>query len=155
MVFVEETHLEALYLHQDLPMGSDHWSEMIYVSGIRFNWRDFVVYMGSYILKTLIHLAREALILLLNLEELSNTVPTKYSNYSDNTNIFLKKSATVLLEYISIIKYIINLEVVKQFPNLPITQGQPNHLLGNLICAKTQWKHLIVYQLLNLQKLNL
>lgn len=94
--------------------------------------------MGSYILKTLIHLAREALILLLNLEELSNTVPTKYSNYSDNTNIFLKKSATVLLEYISIIKYIINLEVVKQFPNLPITQGQPNHLLGNLICAKTQ-----------------
>ena len=87
------------------------------------NVEAFVVYVSFLELRISIHWAREAQLALLLTKEV--IVPTKYSDFAD---VFLEKSANILLEQTEANKHAIELEEGKQPPYGPIYSLRPVEL---------------------------
>ena len=87
-----------------------YWKEFAKVT-LDENVEDFVMHVSSLRSRMTIHPAREAQLALLLAKQV--TVPTKYSDFAD---VFLEKSANVLLELTGANEHLIKLEKGKQTP---------------------------------------
>ena len=87
------------------------------------NIEAFVMHVGSLRLKTTIHLARKAQIALLMAKKV--TFPAKYLDFA---NVFLEKSANILLEQPGVNTHVIKLEKGKQLLYKLISNLKPVEL---------------------------